>query len=532
MNSNVTKRTSRLSSAGGGKDGNNGTTTKTKRVKRIRRKPKPKSSSSRASFVFPLLLGAFTSLLLVAVTYLVTSNIKSQESINDRNEKNNHNNEFHEGESQHDRAEEKKERKKRMSKYNDLDAENEPLPKSEGGIFSKFHYRKSSNYMHSDYIHHLGDKSVQYSQLRQEYDELLPMDNVERMKEATQRLKKNKYRNLMKHDMPYNVHHCPEDPPPNYPFAWNVRDVLDNWPPDDTFRTHSHVYQGLCVFDYETEKHKAINYRKAEVPFVVQNDPKVMRTVERWNQPGYMDKLLGEKLRYRTEFSRNNHFMYWNNPSEKAKKSGRVPKNWKAPTKMGRMLWPTWVKHANVTDEQLLKPDHEHWYFRLIGCGEMGNCDKDSSEFLFDELGFFQPTEKNDLYMVEPRKQKGIHCRFGMKGVIAENHFDGSRNMIVVLGGERRYILSHPNQCKNLALLPRGHPSARHSAVDWSDPDWEKFPEFSDAEVNEVVMQAGDMLYLPTNWFHYIISLDMNFQCNTRSGVNREYMRNIEDCGF
>lgn len=104
--------------------------------------------------------------------------------------------------------------------------------------------------------------------------------------------------------------------------------------------------------------------------------------------------------------------------------------------------------------------------------------------------------------------------------------------MIVVLGGERRYILSHPNQCENLALLPRGHPSARHSAVDWSDPDFENFPQFANAEVNEVILQAGDVLYLPTNWFHYIISLGFNYQCNTRSGVNTEYMKPIHDCGF
>ena len=138
--------------------------------------------------------------------------------------------------------------------------------------------------------------------------------------------------------------------------------------------------------------------------------------------------------------------------------------------------------------------------------------------------------------------------------MIAENHFDGSRNSIVVLGGERRYILSHPEQCPNLALFPKGHPSARHSAVDWSDPDLDEYPDFANAMVssevsseldyllsltflfpyksNEVVLQAGEVLYLPTSWFHYIISLSTNFQCNTRSGIGREYIRVLRDCGF
>lgn len=102
----------------------------------------------------------------------------------------------------------------------------------------------------------------------------------------------------------------------------------------------------------------------------------------------------------------------------------------------------------------------------------------------------------------------------------------------MVLGGERRYILSHPDQCPKLALYPKEHPSGRHSAVDWSDPDLVTFPEFAEARSNELVLQAGDVLYLPTNWFHHIISLDLNYQCNARSGINPEYQVPISRCGF
>jgi hypothetical protein len=80
-------------------------------------------------------------------------------------------------------------------------------------------------------------------------------------------------------------------------------------------------------------------------------------------------------------------------------------------------------------------------------------------------------------------QQKGIHCRFGMKSVIAEAHYDGSRNAIVQLRGMRRWILAAPNQCGNMYLLPMGHPSGRHSDVDWSKPDWGKFPKFEKLQV-------------------------------------------------
>jgi ribosomal protein L16 Arg81 hydroxylase len=150
-------------------------------------------------------------------------------------------------------------------------------------------------------------------------------------------------------------------------------------------------------------------------------------------------------------------------------------------------------------------------------------------------MPYFQPHEdnRNELYLGNPSEQKGIHCRFGMKGVIAENHFDAGRNSIALLGGRRRYILSHPKQCKNLALFPHGHESARHSEVDYANPDLSKYPEFAhDALANEVVLEAGQVLYLPVYWFHFIVSLEINYQCNTRSGNTDNYNSEIQNCGF
>mmetsp|Transcript_12883 Transcript_12883/g.19967 ORF Transcript_12883/g.19967 Transcript_12883/m.19967 type:complete len:493 (+) Transcript_12883:76-1554(+) len=396
----------------------------------------------------------------------------------------------------------------------------------------------------------IGEKSQRYQLLRKEIDELYPED-AERSRQAVKNLHNRTYQPIPipEPELSYDVHNCPDEPPPNYPYAWPIMEVLRHWPPDDpTPPAENKVHQGLCIFDFERDFDKAMTYRTQELPFVVRGDPSVAATVERWNAGDYMERLM-DKVPHRTEYSPNNHFMYWMNPSPLLPKHPvrdqrhphappriEAPPNWTKPTEMMRMPYKEWFEHANVTDDKL-GPDNPHWYYRLIGCGAMqqGHCDKGSSEYLFDELTFFQPrdsSESNNLYLVDPNQQKGIHCRFGMKGVIAENHFDGSRNTIVVLGGERRYILSHPDQCPLLSLFPNEHPSARHSMVDWSDVDLETFPNFPQAKTNEVVLQAGDVLYLPTNWFHYIVSLDLNFQCNTRSGMSMEYMPPMKECGF
>ena len=384
----------------------------------------------------------------------------------------------------------------------------------------------------------VGDRSDRYAELRKTIDPLLP-DDATRSLTAMSELRTITYttQSMDEHNsdqVPYDIMDCPDTPPAGYPFAWNIMNILQSWPPDDP-TPRPNIYQGLCVFDFQKDFTKALAYRTAEKPFVVVNDPAIAKSAERWNIPGYMNQLLGDE-EHRCEYSPNNHFMYYTplpNKQQHVRGKKKVPAGWTAPTQKMWMPYQDWLDHANVTMDKL-GPGNPHWYYRLIGCGVgMGNdghCDKSASEYLYDELPFFQP--KEGLYLAEPDTQMGIHCRFGMRGVIAENHYDGSRNTIAVLKGSRRYILTHPDQCSKLALYPKGHPSGRHSAVDWSHPDLEAYPEFASAKANEIILQPGELLYLPTEWFHFIVSLELNFQCNTRSGIGPEYQSIIRSCGF
>jgi len=321
-------------------------------------------------------------------------------------------------------------------------------------------------------------------------------------------------------DLEYDIHNCPDQPPPGYPYEWNALTVLDNWGVDDTSLPSNHIHQGLCVFDWRIDQAKVQAYRSAEVPFVLQQHPDVMATAERWSTPGYLEELLGS-TEQRNEHAFTNHFMFW-------RRANRTPKGWKPPTDTVKLSYPQWVERAKEVQKDPAT-DRERWYFRINGNIE---AREPVNTFLYDELAFFVPLDPS-LFMVEPDKQRGINCRFGMKGVFAETHFDPTRNWVMVFGGHRRYILSHPRECSNLQLYPLGHPSGRHGSINWSNPRADpNLKEFANARMNEVVLQAGDALYLPTSWFHAIISLDMNYQCNARSGVTYEYMKDLERCGF
>jgi hypothetical protein len=189
------------------------------------------------------------------------------------------------------------------------------------------------------------------------------------------------------------------------------------------------------------------------------------------------------------------------------------------------LSFPDWYSKAIQLEEKGSITEAEHFYFRLNGAYQ------DENGFLYDELPIFVPGEPS-FFMPEPEEQRGINCRFGSKGIIAETHYDYSRNFILILKGRKRYVLAHPEQCPNLELHEKGHPSARHSRVDWSDPKQWHTGRFPLAQVNEVILQAGDALYLPTAWFHFIVSLNLNYQCNARSGITDQFSDAIEKCGF
>ncbi|KAL3922370.1 MAG: hypothetical protein SGILL_002242, partial [Bacillariaceae sp.] len=380
------------------------------------------------------------------------------------------------------------------------------------------------------------DQSSFYGELRNAYESFFPTDQHRRSLDVVQNLQQHE---LKSNPTPYDIYNCPPVPPFGYPFQWNLlHDILAQWPADDTEPpASSTIYQGLCVFDYEKDYEKALRYRNEELPFIVKNDPAVAQTVERWNTPYYLEALLGEQ-KQGAEQSANADFLYWTTVNT------HRDKNWKPPTTLLEMTYSEWLQKADLQDDALLQPGMPHYYFKVVGCaGASGSesrmpCSMLSGgehvPYLTDELPFYTQT-RSSLYIkdtVEGAQTKAINCRFGMKGVKATNHFDGERNMITVLKGTRRMILAHPNQCSKLALFPFGHPSARHSKVDWSHPDLTEFPEFEDAMANEVVLEAGDSLFLPSLWHHFIVSMSLNIQCNTRSGLDTKHVKDIDACGW
>ncbi len=194
-----------------------------------------------------------------------------------------------------------------------------------------------------------------------------------------------------------------------------------------------------------------------------------------------------------------------------------------------------WARHAVYADSVSLPVTKKHYYWQSGVPREERLRDKRQWTFVSRDLPSFS-SPKPTFFGFNPKAQKGIQCRFGERGVTAATHYDGGRNMIVMITGAKRYVLSPPNACPKLGIVTaRRHPSYRHSmlnlgrvtslddgnsSVKMSDREKEWLRIAADAPALSTVLKSGEVLYVPSHWFHYIVSLQKSAQCNTRSGVS------------
>lgn len=90
-------------------------------------------------------------------------------------------------------------------------------------------------------------------------------------------------------------------------------------------------------------------------------------------------------------------------------------------------------------------------------------------------------------------------------------HFDGFHNIFSQIRGRKRILLFPPSDY--LSFYPpldisQGVPE--YSKVNPDLVNLELFPKFPLQEKIEVILQAGEIIYIPPYWWHYVTALDEN----------------------
>lgn len=349
---------------------------------------------------------------------------------------------------------------------------------------------------------------------------------------------------------------APEELPVNpakYPPLQPLAQLLEAWPQDEDYdlQRQGRIREQLWHFNFSDPQQLAMAQvlRDNEIPFKLYNVPELTAASAKWTDEyvsagfggargrGIAGRLFGTSIpppaNGVAQESPNNFFAFF------------IPKSWNIhrmglpPTRNNDWTFEQWAKHARYADATRLSHNQPHFYWQA-GVDRMERY-SDSSAWTFisrDLPSFSTPT--GSFFVFHPQEQKGIQCRFGERGVVAATHYDGGRNFVGMITGAKRYILSPPNQCNKLGVFTsKNSPIFRHSLLNFAHIQYLKKEEhgeekgMSDEERQwleragqalsvETVLKAGEALYIPSHWFHYIISVQKSAQCNVRSGIDHE----------
>ncbi len=103
----------------------------------------------------------------------------------------------------------------------------------------------------------------------------------------------------------------------------------------------------------------------------------------------------------------------------------------------------------------------------------------------------------------------------GARGTLTPLHKDGAKNFALHLLGRKRWILFPPRDAEFLYLhRVKESSDFAFSEVDIRAVDEARFPEFRKARSIEVEVAAGEVLFLPEGWAHFVENLEPTIMVN------------------
>jgi hypothetical protein len=102
----------------------------------------------------------------------------------------------------------------------------------------------------------------------------------------------------------------------------------------------------------------------------------------------------------------------------------------------------------------------------------------------------------------------------GPKGAVTSLHNDDENNLLAQIYGRKRAVLFSPEDRANVYPNSKYDCGTECCDVDVGNPDLQLHPKFVKAQGYEVILEPGDVLFIPIFWWHYIETVSTSISVN------------------
>ncbi|MBL4648066.1 MAG: cupin-like domain-containing protein [Gammaproteobacteria bacterium] len=115
---------------------------------------------------------------------------------------------------------------------------------------------------------------------------------------------------------------------------------------------------------------------------------------------------------------------------------------------------------------------------------------------------------------IQGKKVMAMNFWMGSAGNVTPMHYDPMNNFLLQIKGKKRLILIKPNYFSAMYPHPWRSPIRIMSQVEFDEPDFDKFPKLANIEYSSVELHEGEMLFLPSAWWHQVYTLELAISVN------------------
>ncbi|WOD43382.1 cupin-like domain-containing protein [Hwangdonia lutea] len=119
-------------------------------------------------------------------------------------------------------------------------------------------------------------------------------------------------------------------------------------------------------------------------------------------------------------------------------------------------------------------------------------------------------------------KINDVTAWIGPSNTVSGFHNDTGKNMYAQIKGKKMFILSSTKFNKKMYPSDKYINGAVASQVDINNFDEIKFPKFKDVKFSSITLEPGDVLHVPSKWWHYVQSLDTSISISNFGYSKRE----------